>query len=380
MSGHFHETRRQERGMSLVIVGLGTMAFMAASMLAIDVGSLMTSRAQSQNSADAGALAGAIALGFNSYTDHSASGPAVTGAIAASKANAVMGAAVSIAPADVEFPLDGNGQPNWVRVTVRRTAERGNPVATLIAGMFGMPTLDISATATGEAAPGNAATCIKPWTIPDKWIEMQTPPWKPSATFNAYLSSPTLAPDVYVSTDQPGYTGYRVINDVGVELVLQTGGVPISTGGYRAIDLPGSVDGSDFQANVATCDSATMKIGDVMKAQTGDMAVATQQGASDLVAEDPAAYWDTTNKRVVSTMNPSPRLVVIPTYDPYIYQTSVKNAQPPALQVTNFVGFFIESVQSNGAVTGRIVPVVGLLEGNGPQMPDAFARAIRLVQ
>ena len=48
--------------MSYVFIGLGMMAFLSASMLAIDVGMLMTARNQAQNSADAGALAGATAL------------------------------------------------------------------------------------------------------------------------------------------------------------------------------------------------------------------------------------------------------------------------------------------------------------------------------
>ena len=46
--------------MSLIIVGAGFMALMAASMLAIDIGMIMTARSQSQNAADAGAMAGAV--------------------------------------------------------------------------------------------------------------------------------------------------------------------------------------------------------------------------------------------------------------------------------------------------------------------------------
>ncbi len=53
--------------MSYVFIGLGMMAFLSASMLAIDVGMLMTARNQAQNSADAGALAGATALVFDDY-------------------------------------------------------------------------------------------------------------------------------------------------------------------------------------------------------------------------------------------------------------------------------------------------------------------------
>ena len=55
--------------MTYVFVGLGMMAFLSASMLAIDVGMLMTARSQAQNSADAGALAGATALVYDNYTD-----------------------------------------------------------------------------------------------------------------------------------------------------------------------------------------------------------------------------------------------------------------------------------------------------------------------
>src|SRR5574339_173473 len=92
-----------ESGFSMVFVGLGCMAFVAASMLAIDVGMLMTARSQAQNAADAGALAGATSLAFDDYYDRSATGPAVTHAIAASVANKVIGADVSVTPADIVF-------------------------------------------------------------------------------------------------------------------------------------------------------------------------------------------------------------------------------------------------------------------------------------
>lgn len=50
---------RDEEGFSLTFVALGFLGFLSASMLAIDLGMLMTSRNQAQNSADASALAGA---------------------------------------------------------------------------------------------------------------------------------------------------------------------------------------------------------------------------------------------------------------------------------------------------------------------------------
>src|SRR6187200_1298874 len=104
--------RDDESGMSYVFIGMG--------MLAIDVGMLMTSRNQAQNSADAGALAGATALVMNDWDDRSPSGPAVTHAISAAKENDVMGRDASVKVSDVEFPNDPTGQPNRVKVTVYR--------------------------------------------------------------------------------------------------------------------------------------------------------------------------------------------------------------------------------------------------------------------
>src|SRR5258708_34643354 len=86
-----------EEGFSLVFVALGFMGFLAVSMLAIDVGMLMTARNQAQNSADAGALAGATALGFNNRDDRSASGPAFQNALTAARGNQAMMETVSAA-------------------------------------------------------------------------------------------------------------------------------------------------------------------------------------------------------------------------------------------------------------------------------------------
>ncbi|PYR72416.1 MAG: hypothetical protein DMF86_23770 [Acidobacteria bacterium] len=160
---------RGEEGMTYVFVALGFTVFLGASMLAIDVGMLMTARNQAQNSADAGALAGATALVFDDWADRSAGGPAVTNAIAASTLNQVMRGNVSVNPGDVRFLNNPAGLNNRVQVTVYRSATRGNPLSTLIARYFGMATAGVNAIATAEASPANAETCVKPFTIPDRW-------------------------------------------------------------------------------------------------------------------------------------------------------------------------------------------------------------------
>src|SRR5262245_41893153 len=124
MRARFRHLRHDERGMSLAFVGIGFFAFLTATTLAIDVGMFMAARNQAQNSADAGALAGAIALGFNSFTDRTPTGPAVQAAMNGAKANVVIGDQVSITPSDVTFPNDPSGQPTRVKVWVYRTTGR----------------------------------------------------------------------------------------------------------------------------------------------------------------------------------------------------------------------------------------------------------------
>src|SRR5439155_26773636 len=162
MRERFH-LRRDERGMSLVFVAVGFMAMLSATTLAIDVGMFMNSRSQAQNAADAGAHAGAVALVFNSFTDRTSTGPAVTSAISAALANQVGGQAVSVLPEDVTFPNDPTGQPTRVAVHVFRTAARTNPVPTLMGTFFGVQQVDIDAIATAEASAANAMTCVKPF-------------------------------------------------------------------------------------------------------------------------------------------------------------------------------------------------------------------------
>jgi len=137
MRGRIRHLRRDERGVTLIIVGAGFMALLAATTLAIDVGMFMMARSQAQNSADSGALAGAVALVFNDFNNRSASGPAVQSALGGARANQVVAGTVSVTPADVTFPTGPTGQNNRVHVTVRRTAQRNNPVPTLIGPIFG---------------------------------------------------------------------------------------------------------------------------------------------------------------------------------------------------------------------------------------------------
>ena len=374
--------RRDESGMTYVFIGLSLMALLSASMLAIDVGMLMTARSQAQNSADAGALAGATALVYDSYTDRTNTGPAKTSAVNAAVANQVIGRTVSVTPNEVEFLNDPSGEPNRVKVTVSRMG--GNAVSTLIARYFGTETVGIGATATAEASPANAMKCVKPFTIPDKWIERQTPPWDGDDTFDVVdnRGRPLATPDTYIPVGQTGYTGYNAVTDRGTRLTIRAGtGNNITPSFYFSIGLGGVTGGSEYRWNIANCNTTVYRPGDLLLAEPGNMVGPTTQGAEDLIARDPSAYWDTARNRVVSRYGEhSPRIFPLPIYDPVYYDTGKRNGRNADLKVANWIGFFLDDIRGND-LYGRITPISGIYDNNaGPAPNGVFPLAIRLIR
>jgi len=383
--------------MSLVFVGFGMMAFVGASMLAIDVGMLMTARSQAQNSADAGALAGATAMVYDSFTDRSAGGPAVTNAIRGSQMNNVMGVQVSVTPGDVTFPMNpSTGASDRVAVTVRRTTSRGNPVATLIARYFGMATADIGATAIAEASPANAMDCVKPFTIPDKWIEKNSPPWNSlTSTYDAFdkKGNPIANPDLYIpaynddGTTNPNYTGYRMFpatpggpTDVGTHLTIRAGtGNNISPSFYFSLAMTDDTGGSDYRWNIANCNTTHYKWGDVLVQEPGSMMGPTTQGIEELIAKDSSARYNTSTQKVDSVYgNHSPRVFPIPLYDPIFYDSGKRTGRVANIKMANWICFFADTVSGND-IQGILVPCIGVYDKGGPAPNVFLPKTIRLI-
>jgi hypothetical protein len=392
MRNGIQRLRRDERGMTMVFVGIGLMTFMAATTLSIDVGMFMAARSQAQNAADAGALSGAIALAFNDFNNRSASGPAVSAAISAAQSNAMIGAAPSVLPSDVTFPNDPLGQPSRVRVSVYRISERSNAVPTIIGTMFGVDTVGISATATAEAARANAMTCVKPFMIPDRWHEA-TGSFNPlTSTFQMYDNRNNLLPpaqrDSYVPANQSGYTGYTAA-DKGTELILRAGsGNNIEPTAYQSWSMPGNSGeiGSDFyRHNISGCNTTIIPL-DLnnplyLLQEPGNVVGPTGQGIDELIALDPGARWNTSCQCVRgSNFGISPRVTPLPLYDPKKYAEGKANGRNADFWLANIMGFFIDRREGN-QVYGFITPISGLINPNGGPAPDgAFPVAIRLVQ
>jgi Flp pilus assembly protein TadG len=381
----FRHLRRDERGISLIYVTTGFLSLFAATALAIDVGMVMTARSQAQNAADGGALAGAIALALDDYDDRTATSPAVTAAVDVATHNQVMREDVAVTPADVTFPAAPNGQFNRVRVAVYRTEGRDNPLSTFIAAVFGMETTGVAASATAHAAPANTITCVRPFTIPDRWDENQDLAWSPASEFRRYDNKGKTIPNAdvyYPPEDTENYRGYNSIADRGTPLVLRAGtGNNIQPTFYYSWKMPGEDIGADFyRENIAECNHAVFRYRSVMTQEPGNMMGPTVDGIDDLIAQDPTAYWDEDCDCARSEQGRTPRIFPIPLYDPDLYDQGKINGRNATLIMRNWIGFFVESRVGN-EVRGRITPILGTIDPDaGPAPAGVFPMAVQLVE
>lgn len=170
-----------ERGAVAVTVAIMLVVLLGMGALALDVSNAMIARNELQNIADGAALAGARQIGliyqglpqgtpYTSYvlSDTSAVVSAVTGVASNNQARQV---AIAINTSDIVVGVwdsttriltPGNVGVTGVRVTARRDPGANGPVATWLAGVIGLNSMNVVATATaaltgtGVLLPGEA--------------------------------------------------------------------------------------------------------------------------------------------------------------------------------------------------------------------------------
>ena len=365
---------RDERGISNMLVGFGFIGFMASTVLALDAGWWVVARSQAQNSADAGALAGAVALVFNDFNNRSASGPAVTSAMNAAEANGVGNGQVDVGPEDVTFPLGPTGLNNRVGVLVEQT------IPTILGGMFGMQSMQSRAYAEAEASPANAARCLLPFTLPDKWQEMTAPPLAMDSFFEMYDKQGNLMNprDLY----RPGVdgTGYKAA-DKGTLIELKTAnGSKVSPSAYNPWAIPGSTGANDYEDAIAGCKTGTMATGSHITLEPGMMTGPTASGIQRLVNSDPGARWDTSCNCVKgSAFGISPRIRPIPLYDPVKYEQGKQTGRNADFEMVSYLGVFVVGMQGN-SVIARVHPISAETLQDPGLTVSSFAMSIRLVK
>jgi len=411
-------SRHPERGAILVQVAILLMVLIGFTAFVVDYGVMLVGRRQAQNAADAGALAGAIAMAFdaNGWDDRTPTGPARAGAHQMALSHGIWGEAPDVdVTTDVYFtdepadmcPLDPAGLTPCIRVDVYRNQARGNPLPIIFGAAVGLVDQGVRATATARVAVADSSDCLKPWAIPDKWLDEHdiTPvidnEWTADDTFDLFDGNngpPLPTPDVYTpaSENDPG-TGFTLATDLGDQVVLKQGGpaTSLSPGVFEPVRIPSTYcpepqGGDCYRYAIASCAGLPISIGDVLESENGNMIGPTNQGVDDLIALDEFAEWDTGSDpgSVINSCaqgappcaGSSPRVVAIPVFDTSHYYTT-KRQGLPQFKVVNILGFFIENMQGNNVV-GRLTTAPGLQMGNGPpnDPQSAFLTQIQLIR
>jgi hypothetical protein len=309
------ERARSERGAVLVQVAIALVGLIALSAFVIDYGVMWVSRRQAQNAADAGALAGAVSMGFVDMEDQDL---ARQSALDVALQNWVWGTPPDITPADVTFPVCPPGSPGagtnaCIRVDVFRNQRAGgNPLPTFFSHMVGITEQGVRATATAEVLFGESTDCVKPFAIADKWIERRNDlgeiGWSEEDTFERYVPNGSdagalldpadyyEAPGVSGGEYAPNGTGFTRDStglggsDHGRRIVLKAGNPneAIAPGWYHPVVInptegPG---GATYRDNIATCDPTVIGEGTILPVEPGNMIGPTSQGIRDLIAQD----------------------------------------------------------------------------------------------
>lgn len=352
-----------EHGAVFIQVGLVIFVLMAFNVFVLDYGVFWIARGQAQNAADAGALAGAVARGFDDFSDPpSQSGIASRIARAVAQANDVWqepGTAV------VSYDCPPGVTGTCTRVDVHRNGQgNSNPLDTFFGPILGVSEQRVRATATAVTRYGNATTCLRPWAFADNWIENTGSPTE----FNHYNASGVELPigsrDEYTAPSTVIDGNTTIGDDFGYPLGWNAGqplnpGEDITHELVVPVELPG---GRTFEQNMTACVgepialNATLR---VLPAVTPDM---IRLSVDALFNQDPAADYDYPNSRIVNSCAPNcgsvtPRLMAIALYDPRRYQLGRSLTPPnwtdprvgcptnqPCIRISNIVGYFVHRI------------------------------------
>lgn len=357
-----HRPLKREEGSIYIWSAVGLAVLIAFAGFAIDIPYVFVARHQAQTAADAGAIAGAYGL-FTGKADQDAQ--------AFAGKTPIVGTLLTVPQVDV-FTCNSNGgtvpecaantpNPDQVTCSTFRDVAHGNPMPLFVLPILqifglgratnnqaGWDVANVRATATARISNTCSSDCFKPWSIADKWTDVNG-----NGEFDNGV-------DLY----DPVTTGYQWPRDNGLAVTLKIGSpqATITPGFFYAVNFPPlnrgtpATGAATYRNNIAMCvDGSFAAVGDQLQVELGNMVGPTKQGLEDLIALDPTAFWDAGCKCVNSPKGASsPRLIHIAFFDPRLPVVSGR----PYVTIAKVGGFFVNNVQPNGDVIGYYTQVV----------------------
>jgi Flp pilus assembly protein TadG len=357
-----HPVREGETGSVVVFSALIMVVLAAFATLAVDYGFLQYKRSQLQTAADAAALAGAADLLRHGDDFNTVRATAVDfGQRNLGEQDTV---ASAVTASDVEL-LKGEtsaagATPDTVRVTAGRTTQRGNPVDMFLGPVLGWNTQDLTATASASLFCSDQTKCLKPFSPPAKFT------WDDSCdTDKKFKNNDAFDPGSSCELSSVNVLGYDA-GDLGAPIVLKLSDShdTVVPGHFQAVDYPPANTGDPesgaavYRLNIAGCtasNNTVVREGDELVIEPGNMVGPTNQGLAELIATDPGASWDSATNSITGSAyaDPmkSPRVALIPFYDPSRPQNSGRNS----IYVYQLGAVFIENTNAKGEVVGRFM-------------------------
>lgn len=396
---------RNERGATLVFLAVSLGALFGFMALAIDLGMLFVARNDAQRAADAAALAGASA--FLDFPSADASPPAHDRAMEYALRNTFQNGPIDSSEVTIRIVPDSMKVGVWVS---------RDSVQTLFARVIGIRWVPIGAYAEAEAVEAGTAKCLKPFAVPDIWQDTNGDTngnrvWDGSEQWT-YGDDPG---DHYAPFSGPGgnpanETGYGSTwrdlsspgtpGDYGRQIKIkitnpQDVQAP-SPGIFLPWRLPPDPDeevcdrgGGGFQdagaatyrRNICTCNTQPIELGVPYDIEPGNMVGPTWQGVTELISEDPDAYWDANtntvrNSRLGADWLSSPRVIRIALFAP----GEIQGSGMQSIHFNNFALMFLESQpQMRDPVTGRFLYYVSGGDQAGTQT-GSLVKTLKLVK
>jgi hypothetical protein len=175
----------------------------------------------------------------------------------------------------------------------------------------------------------------------------------------------------------PVITGWISPRDTGTELILTlaTPPGPITVASFWTVGLP-PLGGSEapnigeswFRKWMSECSPHDVNPGDSLLLEPGSYASALSEEVTALINSDPGAYWDEASNVVKgSVYSESPRLIVVPFYNPYFPPASGRNN----VNVSKVSVLFLESVVEYTRISVRFV---SSNPGSTPVLPTTWGK------